>query len=112
MKVAQERLSRVFHLKEYSAFKNKYGLMCIPSNPMKLQAIISMSRFPSEIKKDQIYIGNLTNVMSHDFMQLKMLGIKSVVCFTPDKFESLEKDFNVIHYEVKHFSKELETLPL
>jgi len=41
-----------------------------------------------------------------------MLGVKSVVCFTPVKFESLEKDFNVIHYEVKTFNKELETLPL
>lgn len=71
-----------------------------------------MSRFPSELKKDMIFLGNLTNVLSRDFVQLKMLGIKTVVHFTPERFESLEKEFNCIHYEVKTFTKELETLPI
>lgn len=59
-----------------------------------------------------IYFGNLTNVLSKDYVQLKMLGIKTIVHFTPQKFDSLEKEFNCIHYEVKTFNKELETLPI
>lgn len=113
LKVTQERLSKVFYLKEFSAFQKKYPLLCLPHPcSSELQAITSMSRFPCELKKDMIYLGNLTNVLSRDFVQLKMLGIKTVVHFTPEKFESLEKEFNCIHYEVKIFNKELETLPI
>ena len=51
--------------------------------------------------------------MSKDFVQLKMLGIKTVVHLTPQKFDSLEAaGFNCIHYEVKQFSKELAQLDL
>ena len=42
-----------------------------------------------------------------------MLGIKTIVHFTPQKFDSLEKEFNCVHYEIKTFNKEdMETLPL
>lgn len=113
LKVSHQRLSKAFYLKDFSAFKAKYPLLCIPHPcSSELQAITSMSRFPSELKKDTIYFGNLTNVLSRDFVQLKMLGIKTVVHFTPERFESLEKEFNCIHYEVKTFNKELETLPI
>jgi len=37
-----------------------------------------------------------------------MLGIKNIIHFTPEKFEHLEKEFNCIHYEVRHFNKEME----
>lgn len=57
-------------------------------------------------------MGNLTNVLSKDYVQLKMLGIKTVIHLTPQKFESLEKEFNCVHYEIKVFSKELEVLDL
>ena len=113
LKIAQQRLSKVFYLKEFTAFQKKYPLLCIPHPCMnELQAITSMSRFPSELKKDMVYFGNLTNVLSKDYVQLKMLGIKTIVHFTPQKFDSLEKEFNCIHYEVKTFNKELETLPI
>ena len=32
-----------------------------------------------------MYIGNLTNVLSKDYQQLKMLGIKTIIHFTPEK---------------------------
>ena len=113
LKIAHHRISKVFFLKEFTAFKKKYPLICIPHPCVNdLQAVTSMSRFPSEMKKDMIYMGNLTNVLSKDYVQLKMLGIKTIVHFTPQKFDSLEKDFNCIHYEVKTFNKELETLPI
>lgn len=57
-------------------------------------------------------MGNLTNVLSKDYIQLKMLGIKTVIHLTPQKFESLDKEFECIHYEIKVFSKELEVLDL
>lgn len=42
-----------------------------------------------------------------------MLGIKTVVHLTPQKFDSLEEaGFNCVHYEVKNFSKELSMLEL
>ena len=87
--------------------------MCIPNPCMsEAQAVISQSRFPSELKKGQLFLGNLTNVLSKDYIQLKMLGIKTVIHLTPQKFETLDKDFECIHYEIKVFSKELEVLDL
>ena len=104
----------MFYLKDYEEqFLKKYPLLCVP-NPCisQSQAVISQSRFPSELKKDQLFIGNLTNVLSKDYIQLKMLGIKTVIHLTPQKFDSLEKEFECIHYEIKLFNKELEVLDL
>ena len=51
--------------------------------------------------------------MSKDYVQLKMLGIKTVVHLTPQKFDSLEEaGFNCVHYEIKTFTKELALLDL
>jgi hypothetical protein len=41
-----------------------------------------------------------------------MLGIKTVIHFTPQKFEALEKEFECVHYEVNKFDKGLEALDL
>lgn len=41
-----------------------------------------------------------------------MLGIKTVIHLTPQKFESLEKEFECVHYQIEVFSKELEVLDL
>ena len=86
--VTKERISKVFYLKEYTEFSSKYSLLCVPAPcTSEKQAVISQSRFPSEIKKGQVYIGNLTNVMGKDNVQLKMLGIKTIVHLTPQKFD-------------------------
>ena len=37
-----------------------------------------------------------------------MLGIKTIIHFTPERFEHLEKEFTCIHYEVRHFNKDIE----
>ena len=41
---------------------------------------------------------------------MKMLGIKTIVTLTPKKMEELEKDFNLIHFEVLNYEKDLESL--
>ena len=65
--VAQERLSKAFFLKDFTEFNQKYPLVCVPDpcNSQK-QAVMSLSRYPSELKKDQLFLGNLTNVLSQD----------------------------------------------
>lgn len=69
LKIAHQRITKFFYLKEFSAFKKKYPLLCIP-HPCtnELQAVTSLSRFPSELKKDKVYFGNLTNVLSKDYV--------------------------------------------
>ena len=41
-----------------------------------------------------------------------MLGIKTVIHFTPQKFETLEAQFNCIHFQVEKFDKDLSSLDL
>ena len=67
LQVSKERLSKAFYLKDFTDFEKKYPLICVP-NPCQneRQAVLSQSRFPSEIKKDLVYIGNLTNVLGKD----------------------------------------------
>lgn len=36
-----------------------------------------------------------------------MLGIKTVIHFTPQKFDTLEAQFNCVHFQVEKFDKEL-----
>ena len=72
------------------------------------QAIISQSRFPSEIKKDQLFIGNLTNVLNIDYVQLKMFKVKTIFHLSPERFPGLEKEFECVHFPVKLFNKDLE----
>lgn len=38
-----------------------------------------------------------------------MLNIKTVIYMTPNKFDDLEKHYDCIHFEAKHFDKDLET---
>ena len=70
--------------------------------------ILALSRFPSEVRKDKLFIGNLTNVMSKDLVQLKMLKCMTIVYLTPEPMPELEKDFDCIHFPVKLFNKDLE----
>jgi len=50
----------------------------------------------------------MTNVMSKEYTQLKMLGIKTVVYFSPEKFDDLEANFETcIHHRVKETEKPL-----
>ena len=40
--------------------------MCIKSNPEEKEKIVSLSRFPSEIKEN-LFLGNLINVIDKGF---------------------------------------------
>lgn len=64
----KDRLSKAFYLKEYGEFERKYPLLCVPA-PLEseLQGALSLSRFPSEVRKDSVFIGNLTNVLAKDY---------------------------------------------
>lgn len=42
----------------------------------------------------------MINVIDKGNLQLRLLGIKTIVYFTPEKFDYLESSFNCIHYEV------------
>ena len=73
MQASQEQvsLSSAFILKEYdTVFKQKYPLVCLSSaselSDEKCQVRAS-SRFPSELKKDKLYLANMTNVLNKDY---------------------------------------------
>merc|ERR1712070_1299005 len=68
----------------------------------------AMSRFPSQLTKN-LYLANLTNIMSKECTQLKMLGIENIVAMTPTKIEGLE-EYNQLHFEVEKFEKDLQSL--
>lgn len=93
-------------LQNFEEFEKKYWPMCIPAVPEEKQLIFSQSRFPSEVKKDELFIGNMTNVLSKDYMQLKTLKISTIIYFSPNKFEDLEANFNCVHYKVETFNKD------
>ena len=47
--------------------------------------------------------------MGRDNVQLKMLGIKTIIHLTPQKFDDLDKEgFETIHYKIENFNKDIE----
>ena len=51
-------------------FKVKYPLVCVSKDDEQgnEKAIVrASSRFPSEIKKDKLYLANMTNVLNKDY---------------------------------------------
>lgn len=68
------RLSKVGFLKKYKEFAEQYSCLWIPTGVEEKEAALSMSRFPSQLTKN-LYLANLTNIMSKECTQLKMLGI-------------------------------------
>ena len=65
------------------------------------------ARYPSEIKAGALFMGNMMNVLDKENEQLRLLGIKTIVYFSPDKFEHLETNeaFKCHHFEVKEHDK-------
>ena len=39
-----------------------------------------------------------------------MLGIKKIYHFTPQKFDSLESEFECKHYKVENFNKDMDEI--
>ena len=102
------RLSKVGYLKKYQEFAEQYSCLWIPAGVQEKEAALSMSRFPSQLTKN-LYLANLTNIMSKECTQLKMLGIENIIAMTPNKVEGME-DYNVLHFEVEKFEKDLQSL--
>ena len=71
----------------------------------ELREVRALSRFPSEIKTDQLYLGNMTNVLNKDYFQLTMLGIKTIVYLTTGPFEGLDKHFSCVHIQMNELEK-------
>ncbi len=78
--------------------------MCLPQKSHRAQ-VLSESRFPSELKKDSLFIGNMTNVMQVDHAQLKLLNIKHVFYLSPQPFEDVDKTFKTTWIEVQEQNK-------
>lgn len=51
--------------------------------------ILAESRFPSELKKDLLFLGNMTNIMSKNLAHLVLLKIKNIIYIGPKKFDDL-----------------------
>ena len=64
-------IHKAFSIKDFdSAFKTKYPLVCLPSDAARLtelKEVRAASRFPSEIKKDSLFLGNMTNILNRDY---------------------------------------------
>lgn len=58
---------------------------------------MALSRFPSELKKDKLFLGNMTNILSKDYKQLKMLNIKTIFYLSPEVFPDLDGHFRTVH---------------
>jgi len=95
------QIAKVMYLKNFdTTFYSKYPLVCINHESPEPKQILAQTRFPSEIKRDNLFIGNAINVMKQ-YTQLWMLGIKSVVYFSPKQFEDVHKNGKfdtVIHH--------------
>ena len=81
--------------------------MCIQDASSEKAHIRSQSRFPSEIKKDLLFLGNMSNILSNDYFQLTMLKIKTIFYMAPEKFPKLDEHFNCVHLEMKEQEKPL-----
>ena len=105
----QVTLTNAFILKEYdTVFKEKYPLLCLSThdeNTDQKKSVRACSRFPSEIKKDKLYLANMTNLMNKDYFQLTMLNIKTVFYMTPDKFKGLDEHFECVHIPIDEVKK-------
>mmetsp|Transcript_33222 Transcript_33222/g.32322 ORF Transcript_33222/g.32322 Transcript_33222/m.32322 type:complete len:198 (+) Transcript_33222:384-977(+) len=101
-----ERLGKVYFLKDFEEFREKYPFMCIKDTSSDLDKTIAMSRFPSEIKQN-LYLGTMMNVVDKKEVHLNLLGIKTIIYFTPGKFEELEGKYNCIHHEVQQNERPL-----
>jgi len=92
IKIGGEPLNKVFFIKDYAQFQKKYSLLCIPSGQVSdRDQVCALSRFPTEIKKDYLYVGNITNALEKDNRQLRMLNVKSIVYLSSDRFDDLDK---------------------
>ena len=92
------QIHRAFAFKDYdTTFEPKYPLMCVQESSSQKLHVQSQSRFPSEIKKDSLYLGNMTNILNKDYFQLTMLKIKTIFYMSTEPFPDIDQHFKCIH---------------
>lgn len=68
-------IHKAYFLKEFdTVFSGKYPYLTVPQASEPLE-VLAESRFPSELKKDLLYLGNMTNVMNKNLTHLTLLKI-------------------------------------
>ncbi|CDW84256.1 UNKNOWN [Stylonychia lemnae] len=90
LKAYQERLSKVYFLKDFKEFQKKYSFLCVNDSSDQIKQIRSLCRYPSEIKDSLIYIGNMMNTMDAGNLQISSLGFKTIIYLTPKRFEHID----------------------
>ena len=101
-------LHKAFFIKEYDTiFEGKYPLLCVQDASSEKQHVRAQSRFPTEIKKDLLYLGNMMNIMNKDYFQLTMLKIKTIFYFAPEPFPDIDNHFNCVHIQMKEQDRPL-----
>jgi hypothetical protein len=60
-------LNKAFYLTNFAKFMQKYPLVCLTPSSDQKNEVLAMSRFPSEIKQDKIFLGNMINILSKDY---------------------------------------------
>ena len=55
-----------------------------------------------------VFLGNMTNILSKDYAQLKMLGIRTLFYFSPEPFPDIDAHFDqCIHVPMKEKERPL-----
>ena len=101
-------IHKCFSMKEYAEFLEKYPLLCLPGDETQtseLRKVRASSRFPSEIKKDSLFLGNMTNLLNRDYFQLTMLKIKTIFYLAKGPFADIDQHFNCVHIPVDEMEK-------
>ena len=87
-------IHKALSMKDFeTGFLTKYPLLCLPgdtSSIQELRQVRASSRFPSEIKKDQLFLGNMTNLLNRDYFQLRMLNIKTIFYLAQGPFTDID----------------------
>jgi hypothetical protein len=102
------RISKAYFYKDFEGeFVKKHAYLCINDMSSERNLVRASARYPSEIKASILFMGNMMNVLDKNNEQLRVLGIKTIVYFSPNKFEHLEenKEFECHHFEVKEQDK-------
>ena len=88
--ISSHHITKAIFTKDFDSFAMKYHFLCLPQADERL-SILTEARFPSELKNNSLYLGNMFNVISD--IQLNLLGIKQIMYLTPQRFEDLDQKY-------------------
>ena len=101
VKALDDRIHKAYFHKDYSEIEKTYPFLCVGKGSSEKDYVRAEARYPSEIKKGSLFMGNMINVLDRDGSQLAYLGIKTVVYFGPKKFEHLEANTGLTCHHVE-----------